>query len=232
MPGDGWRGGRRVSCARRSHRAFARADGYDDRPGTISIQLMTKGWGVKRQEILSCVSGVLRGPTFLMSGLQPESVTKKVNLKAINMNENDERSVIHRETNGWVCVKQCGACCRLAPEERPDLDQWLTPDEWDLYMNLVGDDGWCRFFDKERRTCSVFDRRPEFCRATPATFSRLYGISEDDFDAFARSCCVEQIHDVYGGTKADEMKRFVEALVEQRPDLRGELEAQLRSLRP
>jgi len=27
----------------------------------------------------------------------------------------------------WKCIKNCGACCQLNPDERPDLEEYLTP---------------------------------------------------------------------------------------------------------
>jgi len=36
--------------------------------------------------------------------------------------------------------KQCGACCHLDPGERPDLDEYLLPDELgELYLSMVGE---------------------------------------------------------------------------------------------
>lgn len=29
--------------------------------------------------------------------------------------------VVLKRSSRWACVKNCGACCYLAPEERPDL---------------------------------------------------------------------------------------------------------------
>ncbi|CAN0467136.1 unnamed protein product, partial [Scytosiphon promiscuus] len=67
-----------------------------------------------------------------------------------------------KRSSRWACVKNCGACCYLAPEERPDLaGEWHDmirikkylpdPAEFDLYISMAEDDGWCKHFDKENR---------------------------------------------------------------------------------
>ena len=43
----------------------------------------------------------------------------------------------------WQCVKQCGACCHLDSEERPDIYDYLSPEEVELYLSMVGEGG-CR----------------------------------------------------------------------------------------
>ncbi|KAK4536042.1 hypothetical protein CDCA_CDCA07G2067 [Cyanidium caldarium] len=137
---------------------------------------------------------------------------------------------VHRSTARWVCVQGCGACCRLAPVERPGLEEWLSTDELEQYHSMVLPDGWCRHFDQDARTCTIFERRPRFCRAEPAVFRDLYGVGEEDFDEFARECCMEQIVDVYGGVLSDEMIRFAQAIVRRDPSLRPEIENMLQQL--
>ena len=39
----------------------------------------------------------------------------------------------------WACIRGCGACCYLAPEER-DLD-CMTAEDRDLYISMAGKDG-------------------------------------------------------------------------------------------
>ncbi|MBD0345487.1 MAG: YkgJ family cysteine cluster protein, partial [Coleofasciculus sp. Co-bin14] len=60
----------------------------------------------------------------------------------------------------WHCVKQCGACCHLDPAERPDLDTYLSPEELELYLSLVGEGGWCVNFDLAKRECRIYPDRP------------------------------------------------------------------------
>ena len=98
----------------------------------------------------------------------------------------------------WKCVKQCGACCHLDPADRPDLDQYLSPQELELYLSMVGDDGWCIHFDQGDRLCKIYDSRPRFCRVQADTFHDMYGIDTDELNDFAIECCQQQIADVYG----------------------------------
>lgn len=107
----------------------------------------------------------------------------------------------------WQCVKQCGACCHLDPTERPDLDEYLTPDELNLYLSLVGEDGWCINFDQTTRECRVYESRPRFCRVEPDTFSDMFGVEPEELNDFAIECCREQIEAVYGD-RSLEMIRF------------------------
>lgn len=98
----------------------------------------------------------------------------------------------------WQCVKQCGACCYLDPTERPDLDQYLTPDELAAYLSLVGSDGWCVHFDHTNRECQIYPDRPRFCRVEPEVFHDLYDIEPEELNDFAIDCCHQQIEGIYG----------------------------------
>lgn len=111
----------------------------------------------------------------------------------------------------WQCVKSCGACCFLAPEERPDLEDYLTPDQLALYLSLVGEDGWCIHYQASDRTCSIYDTRPVFCRVTPDTFETMFGIAATDLNDFAIDCCQQHIDDLYGDD-SPEMTRFNQAV--------------------
>jgi len=111
----------------------------------------------------------------------------------------------------WVCVKQCGACCHLDPIDRPDLDQYLSPIELELYLSMVGTDGWCIHYNQTTRECSVYDKRPRFCRVEAAVFQDLYGIEPQELNDFAIDCCQQQIEGVYGD-RSLEMLRFVQAI--------------------
>jgi hypothetical protein len=51
----------------------------------------------------------------------------------------------------WRCLKQCGACCHLDPADRPDLPEYLSPEEIELYLSLVGEGGWCIHYDPQRQ---------------------------------------------------------------------------------
>ncbi|MEO1068097.1 MAG: YkgJ family cysteine cluster protein [Cyanobacteria bacterium J06638_6] len=111
----------------------------------------------------------------------------------------------------WQCVKSCGACCFLAPAERPDLEAYLTPEQLTLYLSLVGEDGWCIHYDVGQRLCTIYPDRPSFCRVTADTFEAMFGIDNHELDDFAIDCCQEHIADIYGDS-SPEMSRFEQAV--------------------
>jgi uncharacterized protein len=111
----------------------------------------------------------------------------------------------------WRCVKNCGACCYLEPSERPDLEDFLSPEELQLYLSLVGDDGWCINFDRTLRECRIYSERPRFCRVQADTFHEMFGIEPEELDEFAIDCCRQHIGDLYGDDSL-EMLRFDRAV--------------------
>ncbi|MBE9028423.1 YkgJ family cysteine cluster protein [filamentous cyanobacterium LEGE 11480] len=106
----------------------------------------------------------------------------------------------------WQCVKNCGACCNLDPTARPELDEYLSPEQIDIYMSMVGEDGWCINLDRETRECTIYEKRPSFCRVTAETFHSMFGITAADLNDFAIDCCREQIEDVYGDRSLEMLK--------------------------
>jgi Fe-S-cluster containining protein len=111
----------------------------------------------------------------------------------------------------WQCVKQCGACCHLDPTERPDLEDYLTPEELGLYLSMVGEDGWCVNFDHETRECMIYDDRPRFCRVQVDTFEDMFGVEAEELNDFAIDCCHQHIESIYGD-RSLEMIRFNQAV--------------------
>ncbi|MGV2830222.1 YkgJ family cysteine cluster protein [Myxosarcina sp. GI1(2024)] len=111
------------------------------------------------------------------------------------------------ECKKWRCVSNCGACCHLDPTERPDLDKYLTPEELELYLSMVGKDGWCINFDRQTRKCQIYEHRPRFCRVKPEIFEEMYQMKSREFDEFAIACCHQQISGVYG-RNSRELKRY------------------------
>lgn len=107
----------------------------------------------------------------------------------------------------WQCVKQCGACCNLDPVERPDLEDYLTPAELELYLSMVGQDGWCINFDHSTRECRIYPNRPRFCRVEPEIFEDMYGIEPAELNDFAIDCCHQHIEGIYG-ERSLEILRF------------------------
>ena len=111
----------------------------------------------------------------------------------------------------WQCIDRCGACCYLEPSERPDLPEYLSPQELLLYMSMVGEDGWCIHFDSASRRCRIYAERPRFCRVEPAVFQDMYGVEPEELDAFAMACCIDQIDSVYGD-RSLELLRYQRAI--------------------
>jgi Fe-S-cluster containining protein len=114
----------------------------------------------------------------------------------------------------WRCANNCGACCHLDPKERPDLDKYLSPQDLELYLSMIGEEGWCIHFDRDSRKCQIYEQRPRFCRVRPDIFKQMYGVDVEEFDAFAIDCCHQQIAGVYG-EKSKEMRHYELFLNEQ-----------------
>ena len=111
----------------------------------------------------------------------------------------------------WHCVQNCGACCYLDPSERPDLEEFLSTEELNLYLSLVGYDGWCIHYDRNTRQCRIYAERPRFCRVEPDVFKQMFDIEAEELDEFAIACCREHIEDIYGD-RSLEMLRFDRAI--------------------
>ncbi|ESA33105.1 fe-s oxidoreductase [Leptolyngbya sp. Heron Island J] len=111
----------------------------------------------------------------------------------------------------WQCVQNCGACCNLTPADRPDLADYLTPEQLEIYMGMVGADGWCINYDRDQRLCKIYEQRPGFCRVQADTFNQMFGIESYELNDFAIDCCQEQISGVYG-SNSEEIKRFMATL--------------------
>lgn len=97
-------------------------------------------------------------------------------------------------------MDQCGACCKLGEYEH-DVLRDLLKSETDVveYLEMISpDDGWCKWYDHRSRTCTQYETRPRFCRATPQTFRELYDVDESRFNDFAISCCQFHISNTYG----------------------------------
>lgn len=106
----------------------------------------------------------------------------------------------------WRCVKYCGACCHLDPGDRPDLEDYLDPDELQQYLSMVGEGGWCIHFDHDTRECQIYSERPRFCRVETEVFQDLYGVEPEELNSFAIDCCRQQIEGVYGDRSLEMLK--------------------------
>jgi hypothetical protein len=111
----------------------------------------------------------------------------------------------------WQCIKMCGACCHLDPDERPGLEEYLSPVQLEEYLRLVGADGWCINFDKLSRECKIYKNRPRFCRVEPEIFEEMYQVNLEEFNNFAIECCHEQIEGVYGKDTL-EMSQYLQSV--------------------
>ncbi|WP_016951579.1 YkgJ family cysteine cluster protein [Anabaena sp. PCC 7108] len=111
----------------------------------------------------------------------------------------------------WQCIKQCGACCHLDPADRPDLEEYLSPEELGLYLSMVGEGGWCVNFDQITRECTIYEHRPRFCRVEVETFQDMFGIEPEELNDFAIDCCRQQIESVYGDRSLEQI-RFDQAV--------------------
>ncbi len=111
----------------------------------------------------------------------------------------------------WQCIRGCGACCYLDPSERPDLEEYLSPEELQQYFSMVGHDGWCVNYDRVGKTCRIYPDRPRFCRVEPESFGEMFGIEPEELNEFAIECCREHISDIYGDNSW-EMVRFESAI--------------------
>jgi Fe-S-cluster containining protein len=98
----------------------------------------------------------------------------------------------------WRCIEQCGACCHLDPQDRPELASYLTSAQLQQYLAMVDSDGWCVHFEPLTRRCGIYEQRPDFCRVTAASFDRMFGIAPENLNDFAIDCCRAQIAAVYG----------------------------------
>ena len=105
----------------------------------------------------------------------------------------------------WTCIQQCGACCRLCPEERGEALAALSEEQQSVYLSMVGEDGWCIHYDSGGRRCTIYSERPDFCRVSE--MGSLFDVPADELDSFAIGCCRQQIRTTYGG-RSDVMRRF------------------------
>ena len=109
----------------------------------------------------------------------------------------------------WQCISHCGACCRLAPNERIEALEALTAKQTSQYLDLVDQDGWCRFFDKSKKRCTIYEQRPDFCNVK--YLLEIFKPQESSLDSFAISSCKQHIRSIYGG-RSNVLKRFQFAL--------------------
>ena len=125
--------------------------------------------------------------------------------------KNSKLNAQYSKLGKWQCISNCGACCNLTPEERPNLAKYLSSEELKLYMSMVGEDGRCINYDHDTRQCRIYRERPRFCRVQPDIFEDMYGVEATEFNEFAIACCQQQISGVYG-KDSDELERYNESV--------------------
>lgn len=109
----------------------------------------------------------------------------------------------------WQCIHGCGACCRLDPSLRPEALALLTDDQRQIYLAMVGEDGWCIHYDTGGQRCRIYESRPDFCQVS--TIMAQFGAEGQVADGLAISFCLQQIRSETGG-RGKVMRRFLRAL--------------------
>ncbi len=105
----------------------------------------------------------------------------------------------------WQCMKHCGACCRLAPEERTEALQVLSAEKTKRYLEMVQPDGWCRFYNKSTKVCTIYNERPDFCSVNYIV--KLFIKDPIHRDDFLVNSCKQQTRSIYGG-RSTTFKRY------------------------
>ena len=105
----------------------------------------------------------------------------------------------------WSCIKNCGACCHLDLSERGDLSLVLSSNDIGLINSMISKDGWCKYFDKSKKECLIYESRPHFCRVSE--FSKNFKDYLKNGDKFLIDCCTQHISSIYG-KKSRQMKLF------------------------
>ena len=105
----------------------------------------------------------------------------------------------------WSCIEKCGACCKFDLSEREDLSRILSSNEIALINSMTSKDGWCKYFDKTNKKCTIYESRPRFCRVNE--FSTSFKGYLKDGDKFLIDCCKQHITSIYG-SKSNQMKKF------------------------
>ena len=109
----------------------------------------------------------------------------------------------------WSCIENCGACCRFDLAERDGLQEILSNKDIALINSMTNKDGWCKYFDKSKRNCTIYDSRPHFCRVNE--FSTSFKGYLKNGDKFLIDCCKQHISSIYG-KKSNQMKVFKTAI--------------------
>ncbi len=113
------------------------------------------------------------------------------------------------KSSTWVCISQCGACCRLAPEERLEALEQLSEEQQKEYLSLVASDGWCKFYNKSTKECLIYTKRPDFCKVK--NLSKIFKCEHKNNDILAIDFCIQNIKSIYSG-RSSVLKRYKKAI--------------------
>ena len=105
----------------------------------------------------------------------------------------------------WTCIEKCGACCKIDLRYRNSLDNILPSEDIKLIKSMTRKDGWCKYLDQKNMKCTIYEKRPYFCRVD--IFSQKFKEYRIKGDKFLINCCKEHISFIYG-RKSEEMNRF------------------------
>ena len=109
----------------------------------------------------------------------------------------------------WICIENCGACCKLDLSERDDLSKILSKEDIALINSMTSKDGWCKYLDKKNSKCMIYETRPHFCRVNE--FSTSFKDYFKNGDKFLIDCCKQHISSIHGN-KSEPMIRFKKAI--------------------
>ena len=109
----------------------------------------------------------------------------------------------------WSCIENCGACCRFDLADRVELTGILSSEDTALINSMTRNDGWCKYFDKSNKKCTIYETRPHFCRVNE--FSKSFKGYLKKGDKFLIECCTQHISSVYG-RKSKQLKNFRRAV--------------------
>tara|TARA_Y100000589_G_scaffold15423_1_gene12590 strand:+ start:11605 stop:11958 length:354 start_codon:yes stop_codon:yes gene_type:complete len=105
----------------------------------------------------------------------------------------------------WTCVEKCGACCKIDLKQRGSLKNILSKKDLKLIEDMTTTDGWCKYLDKSKMSCTIYENRPHFCRVN--LFSIKFSEYRKNGDEFLINCCKDHINSIYG-RKSQVMKNF------------------------
>ena len=109
----------------------------------------------------------------------------------------------------WICIENCGACCKFDINERIDIKDKLSDKDIALIDKMISKDGWCKYLDRENRKCTIYEKRPHFCRVNE--FSKVFKDYLKLGDKFLVDCCKQHISSNYG-KRSDQMINFKKAV--------------------